>query len=120
MTITSGDLGVDETLARRILVTTRRIAPCVLTLTGDAREDAIAILKGVIAELPESGTRRTRSMSRNGTSISYETIETAFTSEARADLRSLCEAAPPEPGLAQASFPSDALFQRLWPEETYP
>lgn len=118
MAITADDLGVDEDLGRRIMVSARRIAPCLDTLVAPARDDAIAVLKGVIAELPEAGAWRAKSMSRNGTSITFADIESAFTSEARANLRSLC--GPLDEGLALGSFPDDTALARLWPEESYP
>lgn len=118
MAISGADLGVGDELARRVLVSARRIAPCLDTLVDLARDDAIAVLKGVIAELPEAGAWRAKSMSRNGTSITFADIESAFTLEARANLRSLC--GDLDQGLAMGCFPDDKTFARLWPEERYP
>lgn len=120
MAITAEDLGIaDDDLRRRIMVTARRIAPCIDSFPDGSEEkaDAVAILKGVVAELPETGSRRTRSVSRNGTSMSFEAIEAAFTAETRADLESLCSAVPV--GLAEGSFPIENVFGRVWPEERY-
>ena len=120
MPITPQDLGVaDEDLARRILVRARIIAPCLDTFPDDseARKDAIAILKGVIAELPEPGSRRARSLSRNGTSITYADIDTAFDSDATASLRSLCGATLG--ALPLGSFPQRIPTGGLWPEGAY-
>ncbi|MEX8058738.1 hypothetical protein [Microbacterium sp. 16-032] len=120
MAITTEDLEVsDDDLRRRIMVTARRIAPCIDTLADGSEEkaNAVAILRGVVAELPEAGARRTRSVSRNGTSMSFADIEAAFTSETRADLESLCAAAPI--GMPEGAFPVDDVFDRLWPEERY-
>lgn len=119
MAITASDLGVtDEDLARRIMVSARRVAPCIDKLIDPARADAIAVLKGVIAELPEAGSWRAKSMSRNGTAITFADIESAFTVEARANLRSLC--GDLDEGLAQGSFPEEKTIERLWPGERYP
>ena len=119
MSITFGDLGVDEDLGRRILVRARIIAPCLDSLADGSEEkkNAIAILKGVIAELPEPGSRRAKSLSRNGTSISYAEIQSAFDADAVESLRSLCgqgsTAAP------VGSFPTDRPLARIWPEGPY-
>lgn len=113
------DLGVsDEDLARRVLVRARNIAPCLDSLDGEAKLNAIAILKGVIAEIPAAGTRRVRSKARNGTSITYESFGGAFGVEEISDLRSLCGAAS-VPGLPIGSFPAAGVFAGVWPEETY-
>lgn len=119
-TITQQLGNIDDDLKRRIMVTARRIAPCLDSLPEGSEEqlDAIAILKGVIAELPDAGTRRARSLSRNGTSITYADVESAFTNEARADLRSLC-AASATPGLPEGRFPEEVELARLWPEGRY-
>ncbi len=119
-TITQQLGNIDDDLARRIMVTARRIAPCLDSLPEGSEKqlDAIAILKGVIAELPETGTRRVRSKGRNGTTISYADVDSAFTIEARADLRSLCAAAS-VPGLPEGRFPEERELEKLWPEERY-
>lgn len=119
MTITHQELEVEENLARRILVRARIIAPCIDSFPDGSEEkkDAIAILKGVIAELPEAGTRRARSLSRNGTAITYADIDSAFTADDRSALSSLCAAAAT--GVSLGSFPSESHITKLWPEERY-
>lgn len=121
MTITHEDLGVDEDLGRRIMVRARIIAPCIDSFPDDSqsKKDAIAILKGVIAELPDTGSRRARSLSRNGTAMTFD-IGAAFTDEDRSDLASLCGAAPaPLPGLPMGSFPAGSRLDKVWPEGEY-
>lgn len=117
--ITHTDLtGVDEDLARRVLVLARSIAPCIDAFTAASEEgkNAIAILKGVIAEIPAAGSRRTKSMSRNGTSITLADIGSAFDDDSRAALRTLCSAATPS-GLPVGSFPTpDYTVASQWPE----
>lgn len=122
--LTPTDLGGDENLARRVLVRARSIAPCIDSLTdgpGDddpkPKSDAIAILKGVIAEIPAAGSRRVRSKSRNGTSITYADIASAFTADDVAALRSLCSAVTS--GLPVGSFPTSRPVGRVWPEGDY-
>lgn len=108
----------DVSLGRRVLVRARMIAPCLNSLTGDALEDAVAILQGVIAEVPESGSRNVRSMSRNGTSVTFDAVASAFSDEDSAALRSLCGVAtygaPPV-----GSFPRSVGIRGQWPEGEY-
>lgn len=117
MPITHEQLGSDENLARRVLVRARNIAPCIDSFADDSEEqkDAIAILKGVIAEIPAAGSRRVRSKSRNGTSISYTDIGGAFTPDDVSALRSLCSSNV-GPGDPIGSFPTSRPFGYVWPE----
>lgn len=120
MPITHSMLGGDEDLARRVLVRARTIAPCIDTFANDSepQKDAIAILKGVIAEMPAPGSRRVRSKSRNGTAISYGDVASAFTEDDIANLRSLCAASggPRDP---IGSFPAAQPVSSVWPEGDY-
>ncbi len=120
MSITHTQLGVEEDLARRIMVRARLIAPCIDSFVEDSEEqkNAIAILKGVIAELPTLGEKRLRSLSRNGTSVSFAAIASAFDGDAEVSLRSLCASAPRQ-GLPLGSFPTASTFSRVWPEGDY-
>ncbi len=113
-------LGGDESVARRVLVTARIIAPCIDSFAEESEEqkNALAILRGVIAELPGQGSRRTRSMSRNGTSMSFADVKAAFTEEDKAALRSLCPGQKPA-GLPQGSFPAAGDLAGGWPEGPY-
>ncbi len=115
------DIGTDEHRARRVLMRARAIAPCLDSLTeGEAVKNAIALLKGAYDELPDAGERRLRRMNRNGTGVDLDAVGPMFTVEDEASLRALCSAASEAPlGLPQASFPTDTLFERIWPEERY-
>lgn len=115
------ELGTDEQAARRVLVRARGIAPCLDSLTGEARKDAIAILLGVMAELPDAGARRARSLSRNGTAISYADVDSAFSRDDVASLRSLCDAAgdASRAGTPAGSFPEAGMVAQVWPEGRY-
>ena len=119
MPIRISDLGADEDLGRRILVRARIIAPCLDSFADGSEEkrDAIAILKGVIAELPDPGSRRAKSLSRNGTSISYTEIQSAFDADAVESLRSLCGRV--SAGAPVGSFPTDRPLARVWREGPY-
>lgn len=122
MPITPNDLGGDEDTARRVLVLARDIAPCIDSFSDDSEEkkDAIAVLKGVLGELPATGSRRTLAMSRNGSSITLAQIKSAFDDDARSSLRSLCSASGDvAPGAPLGSFPTDRPFARVWPEGDY-
>ncbi len=120
MSITHRDISSDENLGRRVLVRARIIAPCLDSLDpeSDAGKDAIAILKGVIAEIPAAGYRRTRGLSRNGTSMSFEVIDAAFDADARLALQSLCGQMQPT-GLPRGHFPKSRPLGRIWPEGEY-
>lgn len=120
MTITHSDITTDEDLGRRVIARARLIAPCLATLDPESEDGltAIALLKGVVAELPAAGERRMRSLSRNGTSVSLEAIATAFDSDTTASLRALCGVVT-SPGLPMGSFPTESAFGRVWPEGPY-
>ena len=121
MAITPEDIGGEENLARRILVRARDIAPCIDSFEKDSElwKDAVAVLKGVLGELPAPGEARLRSMSRNGTSITVEMIGSAFdVMDAAASLRSLCGARS-SGAHSMGSFPLERAFERVWPEGEY-
>jgi len=81
------------------------------------REQAVAILRRVAAELPAAGSRRVSQQSRNGTSVSFRDVGDAFTANDRAALRALFGAASPGAGATPAgSFPTSGLVAAMWPE----
>lgn len=120
MAITPEDIGGDESTARRVLVLARSIAPCIDSFAEDseAKKDAVAVLQGVLAELPAPGSRRTKSLSRNGTSMSFEAIQEAFDADSRNALRSLCGMGATG-ALPRGHFPKDRPLRRVWPEGEY-
>lgn len=117
--LTPNDLGGDEDTARRVLVSARDIAPCIDSFEQGSEEfkNALAILKGVLAEIPKPGSRRTRSMSRNGTSISYDATDFFTKSDVRM-LRALCPRAD-DAGHSSGSFPAKSVASEMWPEGEY-
>lgn len=118
--ITPSDLGVTDTdLARRVLVRARTIAPLLDTLEGERRLDAIAVLKGVIAEIPRPGESRLRGVTRNGTGKTFDAPSSWFSPDDELSLRSLFEAVDAPAAAPMGSFPVDDLFRGLWPEERY-
>ena len=120
MAITHADISTDEDLGRRVLARARVIAPCLATLDPESEEGltAIALLKGIVAELPTPGERRVRSLSRNGTSVTLEAIASAFDSDTTASLRALCGVVS-APALPVGSFPTERAFESVWPEGGY-
>lgn len=118
MPITPNELGGDEDTARRVLVLARDIAPCIDTFPDDSehKKNALAVLKGVLAELPEPGQGRARSLSRNGTSVSFADLESAFDRDARRALRALCGDTAGDASAPRGSFPPAGIVERAWPE----
>lgn len=118
MSITHEHLGVDPDLGRRILVRARLIAPCIDSLPdgSDARENAIAILRGVAAEAAQRAPRNLVSDRVGPMQQTYRDVGSYFSADDRASLRSLCgAAATPAPPLG--SFPRSDFITRLWPEK---
>ena len=118
--LSPGDLnGVEQGLALRLIAVARSIAPGLDSLEGVAKLDAIAVLEGVAAEVPAPGSRRVRSQARNGTSVSMDGFQSAFSADDRAALRALCAAAS---GLSPASpvghFPPSGIVSQVWPERS--
>ena len=118
--ITPSDMnGVDVLVARRVIASARSIAPCLDSLEGEPKADAVAILLGVAAEIPTAGSRRVRSQSRNGTSVTLLDYDGAFTPEDRAALRALCgqPAAFAAAGAPVGAFPPSTITEAIWPAE---
>jgi len=108
--------GVEEDVARRIIVAALSIAPCIDSFADESEEkkNALAILRGVAKEAPEPGARRVRGQRVGSASVDYWDAETWLPQD-RADLRSLC-AASATMGLSRGSFPTERPISRLWPE----
>lgn len=118
--ITPADLGgTDQDLARRVLVRARTIAPLLDTLDGERRLDAIAVLKGVLAEIPRPGEGRLRSVTRNGTGKTFDAPSSWFSADDEVSLRSLFESADASHTGPAGHFPVGRPLAGLWPEERY-
>lgn len=107
---------VDADLARRILVTARSIAPCLDTLDGEAKSDAIAILKGVaLAGGVPHGVKSQRIASA---AVEYN-ASSWWSADDRAGLRSLCAIASSESGYHPiGEFPTmTKVVSNMFPEE---
>ncbi|VXB75320.1 hypothetical protein [Pseudoclavibacter sp. 8L] len=111
--------GVETKLARRVLTVAHSIAPTLDDLEGEPRQNAIAILQGV-AEEAAAFHRRLRSQSTTGARVDYTSIESWFSADDRAGLRSLCKqhsASGPHP---IGQFPKPGLLTSIWPEDGSP
>lgn len=108
----------DQTLARRVLAHARVIAPCLHSLDGDARLDALAILQGVAGEAQARGVRSVASQSVGTARVTYGSAESWFTDDDRAALRALCsETTVASAGHPVGSFPAPSrAFRTVWPE----
>lgn len=116
--ITPEELDVDEQLARRVISTARSFAPCLDSLVGDARENAIAILDGVAAEAEARGARSVASQSVGTARVTYGSATSWFTDDDRDGLRALCQAAASGAGHPVGRFPKPAhALKKVWPEE---
>ena len=107
--------GVDRSVALRVLAEARTIAPCLDSLEGEDQQTAVAILTGVAAEVPTPGSRRVRSRSRNGTSVTLDPYRSAFTGGDIVSLRALCGDTTAA-GAPVGSFPAGGTVGRVWPE----
>lgn len=118
MAIKPTDLGTDEDLARRVLVHARIIAPCLDSFADDSeeRKNALAILRGIVADVAGRGSRFVRSQGVLGASVTYERAASYFEATDRIGLQSLCGAAPTRSAASRASFPKPGIVTRMWPE----
>jgi len=111
--------GVDEDLARRILVTARSIAPCLDTLDdadpSEPRSAALAILKGVAKN---GGNPHGIKSQRVGPAAVEYNASSWWSDDDRAALRSLCVAPDPLPGMPVGSVPKTSqVVSRMFPED---
>lgn len=114
--ITPEDLtGVDEALARRVIVVARSIAPCIDSLDGEEKLDALAILQGVVGEAGTRGSLHVLSERAGTVGVSYSTVRSWFQPDDKAGLRALC-GGPVNEGPV-GDFPSKRLFTHIWPED---
>jgi len=118
VTISAGDLtGIADGTARRVIAEGRSIAPCLDSLSGEPRNDAIAILEAVARELVGRGSQNLKRQRIGVAEADYYDVRTAFSDGDRAALRALCSATTnPAPGSPVGSFPIEDPFRRIWPE----
>jgi hypothetical protein len=117
MPIKPEDIGGDPDASRRIIVLARSIAPCIDFFAdgSEAKKDAIAILKGVLAEVMDRGARTVRSQAVGTARVTYE-VGSAFTDDDRDSLRALCGSSSSRGDTPAGSFPKERPIGRVWPE----
>jgi hypothetical protein len=119
--ITPDELGVDETLALRVIATARTIAPIDTVTDSDLRAGVVAILTGVAQEAAGRGPRNVTAQRVGPASVNYSTSTSWFTDDDKAALRVLCAAGSSAASMGPVgSFPTpSAVLARVWPEK-YP
>lgn len=118
--ITANDLDIpDKALAARIMAQARAIAPCISSLTGDAKDEALALLQAIARDAASGGARGVASRQVGTARLSYRDVASWFTDDDRAALRALCGAAPVAgTGHPVGAFPAPArAYKAIWPEE---
>ena len=105
---------VSQDDALRVLTYARTIAPTLDALEGDGRLAALAILRGVAAEVVTRGSRMVESQTIGPARVKYTSVSSAFTADDRAALRALC--AQPFAGMPAGSFPRGSAVGNVWPE----
>ena len=102
-----------------VLAYAATVAPCLDSLIGLSRAKAVAILRRVAGDLPGAGMARVSQQSRNGTSVSFRELGSAFSADDRAALRALCGVSPSAaPASPVGSFPASGLVAAVWPEQS--
>ena len=116
MIIGASEVSDDYDTGLVVLAYAATVAPNLDDLDGLAREKAVAILSRVAAGLPEPGMARVLQQSRNGTSVSFRDVGSAFGSDDRAALRALAGGSASSPAAPVGSFPASGVVAGLWPE----
>lgn len=119
MEIDPGEVSSDLDTGLVVLAYAATVAPCLDTLTDFKRDQAVAILKRVAADLPAAGTSRVSQQSRNGTSVSLREVREAISADNRAALRALCGGpSVGDTAVPVGSFPVGGMVESLWPESS--
>jgi hypothetical protein len=120
MVMVPSDLdGYDEDLARRVLMYARTIAPCLDSLTGENKSNALAILKGVAKEVAVAVSRQIAGQGLGPANVRYFEVASYFSIDDRAGLRFLCGASIVSAGPRGSFPPPSRHVQNLWPEPPY-
>jgi hypothetical protein len=111
--------GIDEALARRVIAVARSIAPCLDSLEGEAKQDAIAILGSLASEARVRGPRGVKAQRTASSSVDYSSVDTWFSEDDRGALRALCAAATAAAttGGPIGQFPKPGIVAKMWPED---
>jgi hypothetical protein len=118
MTITHGEIGADEDLAREVLVIARDIAPCIFGFDAGSedRANAVSILKRVFKNAAARGSHFIKGQRIGSAAGDYSDIQSAFEGQPTRALRALCNASRTSAGHSAASFPVGGVVAQLWPE----
>ena len=118
MEILASEVHSDPDVGLVVLAYAATVAPNLDGLVDPARARAVAILRRVAAGLPEPGMARVMQQSRNGTSVSFRDVGSAFGSDDRAALRALAGGPASSPAAPVGSFPESGLVAAIWPESS--
>lgn len=115
MAIMPNEVHDDADLARRVLAYARTVAPCLQTLEGDDREDALAILKAVAPRVQSftAGLKTRRAGDWSWEYFSDAELGGFFGLDDRATLAALC-AASTAPRGPLGSFPEPYDYSRVF------
>ena len=116
MEILAEEVHSDREVGLVVLAYAATVAPNLDSLVDPDRERAVAILRRVAAGLPDPSMARVSQQSRNGTSVSFRDIGSAFGIDDRAALRALCGLSSTAPAAPAGSFPDAGMVAALWPE----
>ncbi len=116
MEILASEVHSDPGIGLVVLAYAATVAPALDTLVDPARERAVAILRRVATGLPEPGMARVSQQSRNGTSVSFRDVGSAFSPDDRAALRALAGGPASSPAAPVGSFPASGMVAAMWPE----
>lgn len=119
--ITHDKIGLDEDLAREIILIALDIAPCLATFPDDSepQKNALAVLRRVYKGLAPRGSQLVKSQRTGSSSVEYFDIQNAFAGQPTRALRALCSpAAASDAGHSRGSFPKERPIGRVW-KETY-
>lgn len=119
MAIIAAELSCDEDLGRRVLLYASSVAPCLQSLDGERREDAVAVLRSIAADIESAPGYRVKSRTRGEWTTTYfsDTEITSIISAADRDaLKMLCGGARLA-GSPRGQFPAPHLpLLHMWPE----
>lgn len=118
MPISHDDIDGVKDLALRIRAYVRSIAPCVLSLpdNSEEKEEAVAILKNVAAEIRARGSRSVKSQAVGPARVDYVAVASVVTVDDERALRALCGGSAGPSAAPRGSFPLDLPISGIWPE----
>lgn len=119
--IDPSEISPDPVTGLVVLAYAVTVAPTLATnlAEGVQRQQAVAILTKVAADLPGAGMARVSQQSRNGTSVSFREVGSAFSPDDRDALRALYgDPVPASSAAPIGEFPAAGVVASMWPEAT--